>query len=49
MKEMFAKELEQLPSLIAELPAKEHLDYFLKPMPFVLPKVNNVYHHNGEE
>lgn len=49
MKEMFARELVNLPTYLNELPTKERLDYLLKLMPFVLPKVNNVFHHNGED
>jgi hypothetical protein len=48
LKDLFAKELEQLPAYIEGLEPKEKLDYLLKLMPFVLPKVSSVEHDTDE-
>ena len=47
LKELFVRELEQLPAVLEGLEPKERLDYLLKLMPFVLPKVINVSHATG--
>lgn len=49
LKELYARELEQLPTYIEGLEPKEKLDYLLKLMPFVLPKVSSVEHDTGEQ
>lgn len=48
LKELFAEELAKLPDYLKELETKERLEYLIKFMPFVLPKVNNVNIKNGE-
>jgi hypothetical protein len=48
LKECFAKELAQLPAYMEGLEPKERLDYLLKLMPFVMPKVSSVEHDEGE-
>ncbi len=48
LKEMFANELDKIPGYLNELEAKERLDYLLKIMPFVLPKVDKIDYSNGE-
>ena len=45
---MFKKELIKLPGYINQLQPRDKLDYLLKMMPYVLPKVENVNHENGE-
>lgn len=48
LKDLFAKELEQVPAYMEGLEPKERLDYLLKLMPFVLPKVSSVEHDTDE-
>ena len=48
LKELFKKELLKFPGYINQLQPKDKLDYLLKMMPFVLPKVENVNHESGE-
>ena len=48
LKELFAKEIEKIPGYFEELEPKEKLDYLLKVIPYVLPKVNSVHYQNGE-
>ena len=48
LKELFKKELTKLPGYINILQPKDKLDYLLKMMPYVLPKVENVNHETGE-
>jgi len=48
LKAMFANEIKNIPGYINEMQPKDKLDYLLKLMPFVLPKVDNVNHENGE-
>ena len=48
LKDFFASELKTLPDYFKELQTKEKLDYLIKLMPFVFPKVDNVTHENGE-
>ncbi len=47
LKEIFASELKNLPEYFKELQTKEKLDYLIKLMPFVFPKIHNVTHENG--
>lgn len=48
LKELFKKELVKFPLYINQLQPKDKMDYLLKMMPYVLPKVENVNHENGE-
>lgn len=48
LKELMAKEIKQLPDYLENLPAKEKLNYLLKLMPYVFPKVESVYFKNNE-
>ncbi len=48
LKELFQKELLKLPEYLNEMPPKEKLDYLIKLMPFVLPKVESVNYDKGE-
>lgn len=48
LKELFKKELTKIPGYINMLQPKDKLDYLLKMMPYVLPKVENVNHETGE-
>jgi hypothetical protein len=48
LKELFKKELTKVPGYINMLQPKDKLDYLLKLMPYVLPKLENVNHETGE-
>jgi hypothetical protein len=48
LKEMMAKEIQQLPEYLQGLPAKDRLDYLIKLMPYVFPKVNAVGQNHNE-
>ena len=48
LKELFKKELTKFPVYINQLQPKDKMDYLLKMMPYVLPKVENVNHETGE-
>lgn len=48
LKELMAKEIENLPEYLEGLPPKEKLDYLLKLMPYVFPKVSSVYFKDNE-
>jgi len=48
LKELFKKELVKFPGYINQLQPKNKMDYLLKMMPYVLPKVENVNHETGE-
>lgn len=48
LKEMLAKEIENLPDYLETLQAKEKLDYLLKLMPYVFPKVDSVHFTRDE-
>jgi hypothetical protein len=42
LKGIIAAELDELPTTLAELPARERLDLLIKLLPFALPKVNTI-------
>jgi len=48
LKELFKKELTKFPGYINQLQPKDKMDYLLKMMPYILPKVENVTHDKGE-
>lgn len=48
LKELIAKEIKNLPDYLEALPAKDKLDYLLKLMPYVVPKVDSVHFENNE-
>ncbi len=48
LKGIFANELKKLPEYLNDLQPKEKLDYLIKLMPFVFPKIHNITHENGE-
>lgn len=48
LKETLANELNKLPDYLKDLQTKEKLDYLIKLMPFVFPKVDSVTHETGE-
>lgn len=47
LKAVFANEIKDIPEYLNKLPGKEKLDYILKLMPFVFPKLESVTHENG--
>lgn len=48
LKQIMSTETENIPELLAELPPKERLNFVLKLMPFVFPKIENVGANFGE-
>ncbi len=48
LKEVFRKEMERLPQVLATLDDKDRLNFLCKLMPFVLPKVEAVAANKGE-
>jgi len=48
LKNLVAKEIENLPDILEQLESREKLDLMIKILPYVLPKVNNVKYDNGE-
>lgn len=48
LKDIVSAELEQLPDTLEDMEPKERLDFVLKLMPFVVPKVKTVSHTLGE-
>jgi len=48
LKALFQKEIEALPGTLSKLDAEKRLGILLKLMPYVLPKVDNVSHRQGE-
>jgi hypothetical protein len=42
LKGIIAAELDELPTTLAELPARERLELLIKLLPFALPKVNTI-------
>jgi hypothetical protein len=42
LKGIIAAELDELPTTLSELPARERLELLIKLMPFCLPKVNTI-------
>jgi hypothetical protein len=42
LKQIIAAELDALPTMLGELPARERLELLIKLMPFCLPKVNTI-------
>ena len=48
LKAIVNNEIEQLPGILNDMKPKERLDYILKLMPFVIPKVKSVSHSLGE-
>jgi hypothetical protein len=49
LKNIFFEQLEHLPASLGELSAKDRLDYLLKLMPYIVPRVKDVFHTNGED
>lgn len=48
LKTLVANEMQQLPAYLEGLPPKEKLDYILKLMPYVFPKVDSVFYKKDE-
>lgn len=48
LKHTISNELEMLPQLLENLSPVERLDYLIKILPYVLPKVNSVSPNEGE-
>lgn len=48
LKNALADQMEEIPQLLSELPVEKRLDYLIKLMPYVLPKVEPVVMHKGE-
>ena len=48
LKNALADQMEEIPKLLSELPSEKRLDYLIKLMPYVLPKVEPVAMHKGE-
>lgn len=48
LKTTFQKELENLPSYLEELDPKDRINFLVKMMPFIMPKVESVHHELGE-
>lgn len=48
LKEIMSAETENIPELLSELQPKERLNFIIKLMPFVFPKVENVGVSYGE-
>ncbi|WP_127139074.1 hypothetical protein [Flagellimonas oceanensis] len=48
LKDVVFNELENIPDILEELPPEKRIDVFLKLIPFVFPKVNNVVMDDGE-
>lgn len=48
LKELFRKELIKFPGYINQLQPKDKMDYLLKMMPYILPKLQNVNLETGE-
>ena len=48
LKEVINDELLNIDTLLTELPSKERLEFLIKLIPYVLPKVNNVQYSLGE-
>ena len=47
-KNALADQIEEIPQLLSELPNEKRLDYLIKLMPYVLPKVESVALNSGE-
>jgi hypothetical protein len=48
LKATLANELEQIPELLNELSTEKRLDYLMKLLPYVLPKVQSIEMNKGE-
>ena len=48
LKDVMADQIEEIPQLLSELPSEKRLDYLIKLMPYVLPKVESVALNSGE-
>lgn len=48
LKNTLAGELEQIPKLLSELPARERLDMLVRLLPFIVPKMDAAAWHVGE-
>lgn len=48
LKSIVQNELNQLPETLAALPAEKRLEFFIKLLPFTLPKVESVSMEKGE-
>jgi hypothetical protein len=48
LKVTLANELEQIPELLNELSTEKRLDYLMKLLPYVLPKVQTIEMNKGE-
>jgi hypothetical protein len=42
LKEIIAGELEQMPEMLKDMPARERFDLVIKLLPFCMPKVNTI-------
>ena len=48
LKNIIAKEIENLPDLLKDLESRERLELLIKLMPFALPKVRDISYSVGE-
>ncbi len=48
LKNLMAKEIENLPDILEQLEPRERADLLMKIMPYVLPKVRDISHDNNE-
>jgi len=48
LKSIMQKEIENLPKQLEAMESKERLNYVIKLMPFVFPKVNTIHSASGE-
>lgn len=48
LKAIMEKELEKIPEYLKDLEPREKLNFIVKLMPFVLPKVESVHYEKGE-
>ena len=48
LKNLLAKEIENLPDVLEQLEPRERADLLIKLIPYVLPKVKEISYDNGE-
>lgn len=48
LKNIFDKELETLPNRLNELDGKDRIELLIKLLPYILPKVKEIDHQEGE-
>lgn len=48
LKEIMKKEINNLPQLLDDIEPKERINYILKFMPYVFPKVDTITHSTNE-